>query len=727
MIRPKTNIVDGYTTNLPQEYFKGKSINNAGTWKKGVHYVNDAFWVDLVSFRDSIELPDGKTKTTDIILACKKNHISDNENIPHILYDDHFEPYGVSSSCWTYMMHGGLSMTAYDIAVAHGYEGSEEEWIRMIQKQVITSEELVEINGVPLLDETEVVRYDIDQTDKNDDKKARARNNIGAPNIEDMLVAEKIPPYYTVAKRDLSQTALVWEPQQLTPSQLSQAQENLHIADESRIAYMEQKLGALDAAGITTIGDLRNLTTILWDNDRQDVPAFFVDAMNNLMAYLGDPELDQVKIDYATDDTIGSINKLYQLITDKDHVIKEMPAEMGSTTAKYTVYSAKTGLPIDGNAIIEVPRNNYIKEAFMVEGGIDSNNNYVAGGTGHRFIDFIMGFDKADPYTGKPYTKVTDVYICVDGLSYFPKDESLNTSATIQTAVTLNGVSGYSEISADIIEGRVDRKHLTPYVNMELNFVDYAHEDADAPARYIRCRADDPDAIEVTDLNKNTIFASIKNMGFEEIGTYVKTIPAGTQLNTYAQTLREAVNELHQAYPVVVQAYENGVTNPYDGETATEGSKYTYVFKQSRDEDNMVEIGRVEVPLSYSIFDVKRVTAEGGEWIGNTDDPDQTDPDFIAEEGDMLLKITVTNGALDEYGQVIYKDIYCRLDPYTVKDEVTGNDITIHGDAYDTPEDLLAAFENDPQMQLYISGFDNELSGKLIFEDDEILGEEIIP
>lgn len=93
--KPKSNLVDGYATHTPHEYFKGKSFNNAGKWKQGTRYFNDSFIVDIVSYQDSIELPDGTTKTSDVLLACNRPHIADAENRPVIIYDNTFKPTGV--------------------------------------------------------------------------------------------------------------------------------------------------------------------------------------------------------------------------------------------------------------------------------------------------------------------------------------------------------------------------------------------------------------------------------------------------------------------------------------------------------------------------------------------------------------------------------------------------------------------------------------------------------
>ena len=77
------------------EYYKGKSFNYAHTWHAGIHYFNDSSNIDFVTYEN-------------VLLACKKSHLSSSNSVPVIIYDDEnpLQPIGVKSEYWSFVLSG---------------------------------------------------------------------------------------------------------------------------------------------------------------------------------------------------------------------------------------------------------------------------------------------------------------------------------------------------------------------------------------------------------------------------------------------------------------------------------------------------------------------------------------------------------------------------------------------------------------------------------------------
>lgn len=760
---------DSFLTHRPDSFYKGKSFNYVGQWTEGDRYFSDEFVVDYVSFENCF-------------LACAKTHTASLSNMPVLIYDENALPIGVNGDDWQFVMRGGTNSTAYDIAVEHGYTGTEEEWIKMIQKQVVTGAELdPSVRCAPDLDLENVVRFDVDQTAKSAIQKAQARKNIDAAWDEEILIAEEPSIDYYQANRTLDQIALVWEPQQLTQEQLAQAQENLHIADEVRVDILEQKMAELDEKGLTTLGNINDISQYT-NKDRTatepgERPKFFVDAINNYVGRVGDPVQDNIKkagLAVAagfTNDTIGSLNYLFNICGVK--ILDVTPTSDKSGRIWYALCDRNNNRII-GSEIFKIPRDNEIHDVRIIEGGLDDsdpdNPKYVEGGAGHYWLRFISGyFDE----TKGEWIDSEPVYCLVDRMFYVAKEEEkpytdyteplseanenpLYEGATIQTKIEDDPLTGFRNVSAELLEATVDRLHLNKEGRLNYDFTgyDFTMDPSTAEDYYVRCSQDYPGAIRLMPSNYNEIGPKMRPpyQPGELYYTYVRHLTVGQELNTVAQTLRDAVNELNDRYPVSIVTYENGVyveePDPADPtqtikKTATPGSSFTYVVKQRNGEDSteLIDIAKIEVPLDWHVVSANPFIALGDEWLGRYDLPEdqRTDPLLRAEEGDSLLKIGITNNTKEEdpdTGELIdvIEYIYTRMNVYFVKDEVTDNEVKMFDPTdptqdklYENPEAVLADFETVPQIQLYISGYDNELSAKILFEDDRLPGKEIIP
>jgi hypothetical protein len=68
------------------EYYKGKSFNFAHSWHAGIYYFNDSSNTDFVTYNN-------------VLLACKKSHLSSSNSVPIIIYDPEnpSQPIGVNS------------------------------------------------------------------------------------------------------------------------------------------------------------------------------------------------------------------------------------------------------------------------------------------------------------------------------------------------------------------------------------------------------------------------------------------------------------------------------------------------------------------------------------------------------------------------------------------------------------------------------------------------------
>lgn len=123
-----------------RDYYKGKSFHYAGEWTQGTHYFSDDYNVDFIT-KDNC------------LLACAKGHLSDLDNEPKdFIYDENGYIIGITSKYWNFVLcglkgKGQNGESAYEIAVKHGYDGSEEEWVEnlIVYSDQLTSQDIIEL------------------------------------------------------------------------------------------------------------------------------------------------------------------------------------------------------------------------------------------------------------------------------------------------------------------------------------------------------------------------------------------------------------------------------------------------------------------------------------------------------------------------------------------------------------------------------------------------------
>ena len=73
------------------QFERGHSFNWAGQWADGKYYFNDEYVTDFITYGSCT-------------LACRKNHISSEENKPVIIYDSQTNtPIGVEGTFWSFV------------------------------------------------------------------------------------------------------------------------------------------------------------------------------------------------------------------------------------------------------------------------------------------------------------------------------------------------------------------------------------------------------------------------------------------------------------------------------------------------------------------------------------------------------------------------------------------------------------------------------------------------
>lgn len=97
-IRPDINLQNDIQKDRileSREYYKGKSFNFAQSWHSGIYYFNDSNVTDFVVYDN-------------VLLACKKSHLSNSQTIPTIIYDQEnpLQPIGVKSEYWSFVLSG---------------------------------------------------------------------------------------------------------------------------------------------------------------------------------------------------------------------------------------------------------------------------------------------------------------------------------------------------------------------------------------------------------------------------------------------------------------------------------------------------------------------------------------------------------------------------------------------------------------------------------------------
>lgn len=84
--------MDNYT----RDYYRGRSFNFAGEWTINMHYYNDEYNTDFVTYKGAL-------------LACKNSHFSERSYEPNLVYGDSDNPKiptGVNSQYWVFVTGG---------------------------------------------------------------------------------------------------------------------------------------------------------------------------------------------------------------------------------------------------------------------------------------------------------------------------------------------------------------------------------------------------------------------------------------------------------------------------------------------------------------------------------------------------------------------------------------------------------------------------------------------
>ncbi len=80
-----------FITMNSEEHYKGKSFNYVGEWRSGIHYVNDQYVQDFVTYKGSL-------------LACQKSNTSNCDNEPQITFNN--DQVIVKSIYWDLVLPG---------------------------------------------------------------------------------------------------------------------------------------------------------------------------------------------------------------------------------------------------------------------------------------------------------------------------------------------------------------------------------------------------------------------------------------------------------------------------------------------------------------------------------------------------------------------------------------------------------------------------------------------
>lgn len=139
-----------------------------------------------------------------------------------------------------------------------------------------------------------------------------------------------VDPYFSKAVRTIPQT--------LGKKEQEQARQNIGVADEKRVIYLEEKMAMLDAAGITVIGNPLDLTT--------DAKDYIVNAINEVDAHT-DQNTENIGdmstlITDAQDSLVNAINEIKQDVKDKVGDLDTL-----TTTAKDCAVNAINELDAD--------------------------------------------------------------------------------------------------------------------------------------------------------------------------------------------------------------------------------------------------------------------------------------------------------------------------------------------------------------------------------------------
>lgn len=229
-------------------------------------------------------------------------------------------------------------LSAYELAVQEGYEGTQKDWVRMISEQIVTSKD-VQFIGPAFFPGKNAVEY-VEQhlTDR---QKAIACENIGAVSEDDALISEDIDETARAIDPTVVIEAVRYTTQTLSDGQQAQARENIGAADAVTEKVILEKLKVIEKTDIGFVGNPDDLRT--------DSRETLVGAINEVdehtdtnTDHIGDLEALATE---AKDNLVDAINEINEKEGDLVGVINELHAEHGTlddltTTAKDTFVDA---------------------------------------------------------------------------------------------------------------------------------------------------------------------------------------------------------------------------------------------------------------------------------------------------------------------------------------------------------------------------------------------------
>lgn len=136
---------------------------------------------------------------------------------------------------------GEPGKSAYQIAVEHGFPGSEEDWLEACKGKSHIEIADYEVKAHVVFDDGTSIKY-TPQILSNSQKDT-ARTNIGVAPIESTVEAFEVKKVANAAEEGL--TAVRFVPQTLSPAQQAIAQSNINTVDASRVLALELAFNAL--------------------------------------------------------------------------------------------------------------------------------------------------------------------------------------------------------------------------------------------------------------------------------------------------------------------------------------------------------------------------------------------------------------------------------------------------------------------------------------------------
>lgn len=182
-------------------------------------------------------------------------------------------------------------LSAYEIAVKHGFKGTEEEWIDFIESQVITGLD-VDFVGEACDFDTQAVLYTPQAlTDK---QKEIARHNIGAVSDDDIITSEEIDMTAKSIDATVVLEAVRFTPQTLSDAQQAQARQNIGAADAVTEKVILEKMKTMERWDAAFVGDPDDLET--------ETHETLVAAVNEVLHLAKENEEKIIELEHAPED-----------------------------------------------------------------------------------------------------------------------------------------------------------------------------------------------------------------------------------------------------------------------------------------------------------------------------------------------------------------------------------------------------------------------------------------